>query len=163
MSAHDPVTIGLVAASDRASQGVYRDEGIPALEAWLAGDPLDVQQLLYTKDGKPRISIISIAHLNDAERMFVVTLVANEVVAWMRAQPGTQTQPVQRPPVSGVDLTAGKNLFTFPQKLTEPGFYSYDVQVDVPGDVVPQNGQTSACLPGFHSAAAPHAGQENLC
>lgn len=37
MSAHDRVTIGLVATSDRASQGVYRDEGIPALEAWLAG------------------------------------------------------------------------------------------------------------------------------
>jgi len=61
----------------------------PGFESWLAGDPLDVQQLLYTSDGKPRISIISIAHLNDAERMFVVTLVANEVVAWMRRQPGT--------------------------------------------------------------------------
>jgi molybdopterin adenylyltransferase len=33
----DPVRIGLVAASDRASQGVYKDEGIPALEQWLAG------------------------------------------------------------------------------------------------------------------------------
>ncbi|MCM2310035.1 MAG: hypothetical protein NDI84_01415 [Steroidobacteraceae bacterium] len=61
----------------------------PGFDAWLAGDPLDVQQLLYTSDGRPRISIISIAHLNDAERMFVVTLVANEVVAWMRRQPGT--------------------------------------------------------------------------
>jgi hypothetical protein len=29
-------------------------------------------------EGKPRISIISIAHLNDAERMFIVTLVLNE-------------------------------------------------------------------------------------
>jgi molybdopterin adenylyltransferase len=37
MSTHDSVTIGLVATSDRASQGVYRDEGIPALETWLAG------------------------------------------------------------------------------------------------------------------------------
>jgi hypothetical protein len=61
----------------------------PGFEAWLAGDPLDVQQLLYTDDGRPRISIISIAHLNDAERMFVVTLIANEMVAWMRRQPGT--------------------------------------------------------------------------
>jgi molybdopterin adenylyltransferase len=34
-AAHDPVRIGLVATSDRASQGVYRDEGIPALEEWL--------------------------------------------------------------------------------------------------------------------------------
>ena len=42
---------------------------------------------------RPRASraspIISIAHLTDAERMFVVTLVANELVAWMRRQPGT--------------------------------------------------------------------------
>ena len=37
MSDHDPVRIGLVATSDRASQGVYRDEGIPALEQWLSG------------------------------------------------------------------------------------------------------------------------------
>jgi hypothetical protein len=26
------------------------------------------------------------------------------------------------------------------------------------GDSVPQNGQTSFCLPGFHSACAPQAG-----
>ena len=37
MSTHECVTIGLVATSDRASQGIYRDEGIPALESWLAG------------------------------------------------------------------------------------------------------------------------------
>ena len=61
----------------------------PGFEAWLAGDPLDVQRLLYTAEGRPRISVISIAHLNDAERMFVVTLIANEVVSWMRRQPGT--------------------------------------------------------------------------
>jgi hypothetical protein len=61
----------------------------PGFEAWLAGEPLDVQKLLYTAEGKPRIAIVSIAHLNDAERMFVVTLIANEVVAWMRRQPGT--------------------------------------------------------------------------
>ena len=48
-----------------------------------------MQKLLYTAEGKPRIAIISIAHLNDAERMFVVTLIANELVAWMRRQPGT--------------------------------------------------------------------------
>jgi len=50
---------------------------------------LDAQRLLFTPEGKPRISIISIAHLNDAERMFVVTLVLNEVIAWMRNQSGT--------------------------------------------------------------------------
>ena len=33
----DPVKIGLLSVSDRASQGIYRDEGLPALETWLAG------------------------------------------------------------------------------------------------------------------------------
>ena len=63
----------------------------PGFEAWLKGEPLDVQKLLYTEAGKPRVAVISIAHLNDAERMFVVTLIANEVVAWMRRQPGTSS------------------------------------------------------------------------
>ena len=31
-----PLKIGLVSVSDRASAGVYRDEGIPALETWFA-------------------------------------------------------------------------------------------------------------------------------
>ena len=61
----------------------------PGFAAWLEGDALDIQKLLYTDAGKPRIAIISIAHLNDAERMFVVTLIANELVAWMRRQSGT--------------------------------------------------------------------------
>jgi len=61
----------------------------PGFGAWLEGEALDVQRMLFTPEGKPRISILSIAHLTDAERMFVVTLVANELVAWMRRQPGT--------------------------------------------------------------------------
>jgi len=32
---HDPVRIGLVSISDRASAGVYEDKGIPALQDWL--------------------------------------------------------------------------------------------------------------------------------
>lgn len=35
MSATNELVIGLVSVSDRASKGVYRDEGIPALEEWL--------------------------------------------------------------------------------------------------------------------------------
>jgi molybdopterin adenylyltransferase len=45
----DPVRIGVVAASDRASQGIYRDEGIPALEQWLAGalhNPIEFERRL---------------------------------------------------------------------------------------------------------------------
>jgi hypothetical protein len=63
----------------------------PGFDAWTRGDSLDIQKLLYADNGKPRISIISIAHLNDAERMFVVTLVLGELVAWMRRQSGTSS------------------------------------------------------------------------
>jgi hypothetical protein len=63
----------------------------PGFATWMKGEPLDAQRLLFTPDGKPRISVISVAHLNDAERMFIVTLVLNEVIAWMRAQSGTSS------------------------------------------------------------------------
>src|SRR5882672_911717 len=63
----------------------------PGFAVWMQGEPLDAQRLLFTPEGKPRISIISIAHLNDAERMFVVTLMLNEVIAWMRNQSGTSS------------------------------------------------------------------------
>lgn len=38
-----------------------------------------------------------------------------------------------------VRLEAGKNLFSFPQTLPDQGFYHYDVRVDAPGDLLPQN------------------------
>jgi hypothetical protein len=61
----------------------------PGFSAWMEGEPLDVQRLLFTPAGKPRVSILSIAHLNDAERMFFVSLLLNQVLGWMRQQPGT--------------------------------------------------------------------------
>jgi len=61
----------------------------PGFGAWMTGEPLDVQRLLYTAEGRPRVAIFSIAHLGDAERMFFVSLLLNEVVGWMRAQGGT--------------------------------------------------------------------------
>jgi hypothetical protein len=63
----------------------------PGFSAWLEGEPLDVASLLHTESGKPRISILSIAHLNDAERMFFVTILLNEVISWMRSQAGTSS------------------------------------------------------------------------
>lgn len=63
----------------------------PSFSSWLAGEPLDVKRLLHTEAGKPRISIMSISHLNDAERMFFVTILLNEVLAWMRCQAGTSS------------------------------------------------------------------------
>jgi molybdopterin adenylyltransferase len=56
-TSHDAVRIGLVATSDRASQGVYRDEGIPTLETWLAGallNPLQFERRLIP-DERPVI------------------------------------------------------------------------------------------------------------
>ncbi len=63
----------------------------PGFSAWMEGEALDVQRLLYTEEGKPRLSILSIAHLSESERMFFVTLLLNEMVAWMRSQPGTNS------------------------------------------------------------------------
>lgn len=99
----------------------------PGFAAWLEGDPLDVGQLLHGPTGKPRISIISIAHLDDAERMFVVSLLLGEIVAWMRTQSGTTSlraliymdemfgflPPVANPPSKGPLLTLLKQARAF--------------------------------------------------
>jgi hypothetical protein len=91
----------------------------PGFEAWLEGVPLDASQLLYGPTGKPRVSVLSIAHLGDAERMFFVSMLLNEVIGWMRQQPGTGTlrallymdeiygymPPVQNPPSKQLFLT----------------------------------------------------------
>ncbi len=61
----------------------------PGFDAWLSGEPLDIDSFLWSKNGKPRVSIFSIAHLGDTERMFFVTLLLNQVLTWMRSQSGT--------------------------------------------------------------------------
>jgi phage host-nuclease inhibitor protein Gam len=63
----------------------------PSFAGWMEGEPLDIRRLLHTEEGKPRLSILSIAHLSDAERMFFVTILLNAMVAWMRGQPGTSS------------------------------------------------------------------------
>jgi hypothetical protein len=63
----------------------------PGFASWLEGDPLEIGNLLYTPAGKPRLSILSIAHLSDPERMFFVTLLLNQLLGWMRQQPGTSS------------------------------------------------------------------------
>jgi hypothetical protein len=63
----------------------------PGFSAWMSGEPLDIQRLLFTPAGKPRLSVISIAHLSDPERMFFVTLLLNEMISWMRNQSGTSS------------------------------------------------------------------------
>jgi hypothetical protein len=61
----------------------------PGFAAWLEGEPLDIRKLLHTPAGKPRLAVISIAHLSDPERMFFVTILLNEMLTWMRNQTGT--------------------------------------------------------------------------
>lgn len=99
----------------------------PGFAPWLEGEPLDIGSLLMTPAGKPRLTILNIAHLGDAERMFFVTLLLSEVVAWMRSQPGTTSlrallymdevfgflPPVQNPPSKRPMLTLLKQARAF--------------------------------------------------
>ncbi len=59
----------------------------PGFEAWRQGEPLDVDSLLR-RNGKPRASIFYIAHLDDTQRMFFVTLLLSQVRGWLRRQRG---------------------------------------------------------------------------
>lgn len=61
----------------------------PGFAAWLEGEPLDINRLLHTDQGKPRICVLSISHLNPAERMFFVSLLLTQLLGWMRGQSGT--------------------------------------------------------------------------
>ena len=63
----------------------------PSFQNWTKGEVLDIQNLLYTKDAKPRVTILSIAHLSDSERMFFVTLLLNKFITWMRGESGTSS------------------------------------------------------------------------
>ncbi len=91
----------------------------PGFEQWFEGEPIDPAKLLYTADGRPRVAVMSIAHLGDAERMFFVSLLLNQVLGWMRGQTGTTSlraviymdeiagyfPPVANPPSKGPLLT----------------------------------------------------------
>ena len=74
MSEHDPVTIGIVSISDRASSGVYEDKGLPALKDWLARalkNPITFAERLIP-DEKERISA-TLIELVDAGCSLVLT------------------------------------------------------------------------------------------
>ena len=99
----------------------------PGFESWMEGAPMDAAKLLYTDSGKPRVSVMSIAHLDDNERMFFVAMLLNELIAWMRAQPGTSSlrailymdeifgymPPVENPPTKKLLLTLLKQARAF--------------------------------------------------
>ena len=91
----------------------------PGFEVWSQGAPLDVAAFLRALSGKPRVSIFSIAHLEDSQRMFFVALLLNAIAGWMRGQTGTSSlramlymdeifgffPPVSSPPSKGPLLT----------------------------------------------------------
>ena len=99
----------------------------PGFSAWLTGDPLDIDRMFYTAEGKPRLSIFSIAHLNDTERMFFVSLLLTQLLGWMRSQSGTTSlrtlfymdeifgyfPPVANPPSKAPLLTLLKQARAF--------------------------------------------------
>ena len=74
---HDTLLIGLVSISDRASAGVYRDEGIPALEDWfgkaISGPAWRVEKRLIP-DEQPVIEKTLIELVDDAGCQLVLTL-----------------------------------------------------------------------------------------
>jgi hypothetical protein len=63
----------------------------PGFSAWTEGEPLDIARLLRAPSGKPRLAVLSIAHLSDAQRMFFVTALLSEMVTWMRGQSGSSS------------------------------------------------------------------------
>jgi hypothetical protein len=63
----------------------------PSFRLWTSGEPLDIANILHTPKGKPKVSIFSIAHLTDSERMFFVSTLLNQLVGWMRTQTGTNS------------------------------------------------------------------------
>jgi hypothetical protein len=99
----------------------------PGFEAWLEGDPLNINHMLFTDSGRPRASIFTISHLSDAERMFFVSMLLNEILAWMRTQAGTSSlrailymdeifgyfPPVKNPPSKAPLLTLLKQARAF--------------------------------------------------
>lgn len=61
----------------------------PSFARWATGDALDIASMLWDADGRARTAIVSLGHLEETERQFVVTLVLSKLISWMRAQPGT--------------------------------------------------------------------------
>jgi hypothetical protein len=60
----------------------------PSFSTWITGETLDLSRMLYA-GAKPRQLIFYIAHLEDAQRLFFLTLLLEEVLSWTRKQPGT--------------------------------------------------------------------------
>jgi len=62
-----------------------------SFSSWIEGEALDIQNMLYDENGKAKVAIFNIAHLDDSQRMFFVTMLLNAYISWMRKQRGTST------------------------------------------------------------------------
>lgn len=60
----------------------------PKFTAWRTGEPLDPGVMLKGPDGRPRLSVYSVAHLAEEERVFAVAQLLERTQAWMRKQGG---------------------------------------------------------------------------
>jgi hypothetical protein len=116
-------------AADRFALAVRLNNLIasPDFGRWLEGEPLDIGAMLYTPAARPRVAIFSIAHLNDAERMFFVSLLLSATLGWMRSQSGTTSlrallymdeiagyfPPIANPPSKAPLLTLMKQARAF--------------------------------------------------
>jgi hypothetical protein len=99
----------------------------PGFEAWMDGEALDIDKFLYSSHGKNRVTVLSISHLPDSERMFFVSLFLTQLLSWMRKQSGTSSlraifymdelfgylPPVANPPSKGPLLTLLKQARAF--------------------------------------------------
>jgi len=63
----------------------------PSFKLWCEGERLNISKMLFDENGRARANIFSIAHLNDDERMFFVTLLLGEMIKWMRTTSGTSS------------------------------------------------------------------------
>ncbi len=99
----------------------------PSFHTWLEGQPLDIGQILWSPSGKPRHSVFYLAHLDDQERMFFVTLLYTAIESWMRTQKGSSSlrvmvyfdeihgylPPVSNPPSKNIILRMLKQARAF--------------------------------------------------
>ncbi|QKF61795.1 ATP-binding protein [Campylobacter curvus] len=63
----------------------------PSFKGWSEGVKLDISKMLFDENGKAKCNIFTISHLSNSERMFFVTLLLNEIIAWMRTTEGTSS------------------------------------------------------------------------
>ena len=63
----------------------------PGFDVWTTGEPPDLATMLFTPEGRPRIAIVSVSHLEEAQRMTAVSLVLNAALEWTRRQGGSSS------------------------------------------------------------------------